>query len=106
MNKLKNTIVLRGMSSNVVEEAIVILKPNVKLKQSEYVVCEKGNYRQNYNNKTIRNEAENVIKIYVEKINEKINNKKIEKIVKKYKILKVVSSLLMIVNMVLIIKIF
>ena len=30
MNKLKNIIVLKGMSSNVVDEAIVILKPNIK----------------------------------------------------------------------------
>ena len=28
-NKIKNTIVLRGMASNVVDEAIVILKPNI-----------------------------------------------------------------------------
>ena len=35
--KLKNTIVLKGMASNIVEEAIVVLKPNVKLKQKEFV---------------------------------------------------------------------
>ena len=35
--RLKNTIVLKGMASNIVEEAIVILKPNIKLKQKEFI---------------------------------------------------------------------
>ena len=36
LSKMKNIIVLKGMASNVVDEAIVVLKPNVKIKQSEY----------------------------------------------------------------------
>ena len=36
LSKKKNTIVLKGMASNVVDEAIVVLKPNVKLHQNEY----------------------------------------------------------------------
>ena len=34
-NKLNNVIVLKEISSNIVEEAIVVLKPNVNLKQEE-----------------------------------------------------------------------
>ena len=34
-SRLKNSIILRGMASNVVDEAIVILKPNIKIKKME-----------------------------------------------------------------------
>ena len=35
-SRLKNSIILRGMASNIVDEAIVILKPNIKLKKMEH----------------------------------------------------------------------
>ena len=36
--KLNNTVVLKGMASNIIEEAIVILKPNIRLKQKEFII--------------------------------------------------------------------
>lgn len=66
LSKKKNTIVLKGMASNVVDEAIVVLKPNVKLKQNEYRV-EGKNYTDNKNIIVLK-EAENTINMYIKKL--------------------------------------
>jgi translation elongation factor EF-G len=64
-NKLKNTIVLKGMASNIVDEAIVVLKPNVKLKVPKTNGAEnKVNQRQEF----ILKEAENVVNEYVNRL--------------------------------------
>ncbi len=106
MNKLKNIIVLKGMSSNIVDEAIVILKPNIKLKQNEYMSYEKSNQNINPNRNIIKIEAENVIKTYIEKIENKIEKNKNIKLIKKYNFLKVLTSILIITNIILIVTIF
>ena len=92
-NKIKNTIVLRGMASNVVDEAIVILKPHIKIKKTQVV----NNIREKNNSKElILKEAEHIVSEYVNKIsvkeieNEKLNNEKLN-LEKKVKKLKVVS---------------
>lgn len=98
--KLKNTIVLKGMASNIVEEAIVILKPHVKLKQKEYV--DKNTYikKNNTSNNYIVKEAENVILNYISKIenrkNVDINNKKL----RKYKFLQISNIVLIIITII------
>jgi len=68
LSKMKNIIVLRGMSSNVVDEAIVVLKPNIKLKQSEY--NSKGKMTSIDKNKKmiVTKEAENTINLYIKKL--------------------------------------
>lgn len=106
MNKLKNIIVLKGMASNVVDEAIVILKPNVKLKQSEYMPYEKSKEKDNPSRKTIQKEAEDVIKVYIDKIERNIENTRNIKMIKKYKLFKNLTSILIITNILLIISIF
>ncbi len=106
MNKLKNIIVLKGMSSNVVDEAIVILKPNIKLKQSEYMTYDKCKAKDEPNRRIIQREAEEVIKTYIDKININIENNRNKKMIKRYEILKIVTSILIITNIVLIINIF
>lgn len=103
MNKLKNIIVLKGMSSNIVDEAIVILKPNIKLKQNEYMSYEKYKVQTNSKRKTIEYEAEKVINTYIEKINNNIDKRKNIIIMKKYKILKIFSTILILTNILLII---
>ena len=35
--KMKNMVVLKNLPSNIVEEAIVILKPNIKLKSLDTI---------------------------------------------------------------------
>lgn len=92
MENMKNMVVLKNLPSNIVEEAIVILKPNVKVKSlnSTETTNSKGNKPQN-NQKYIINEAEMLISNYISKIekNEKnvrakrrisINYKKLKKI--------------------------
>lgn len=87
-NKIKNTIVLRGMASNVVDEAIVILKPHVKIKKTQVV----NNVREKSNSKElILKEAENIVSEYVNRISiDEIKKSKIE-LEKKVKKLKVIS---------------
>ena len=66
-SKLKNSIILRGMASNVVDEAIVILKPNIKIKKLEHsknLQLQEHNYSKDF----IVKEAENVIIEYINKI--------------------------------------
>ena len=87
MNKLKNIIVLKGMASNVVDEAIVILKPNIKLRQSEYMTYEKNKEEVEPNRKVIQKEAEDIIKTYIEKIEKKIEKNRNLKLIKKYKLI-------------------
>ncbi len=98
--KFKNTIVLKGMASNIVEEAIVVLKPNIKLKQKEFV--EKNNYieRSNFNNIYIVKEAENVILNYVERIKNKNNIDKSYKKLMKYRYLQISNIILIVITIV------
>ena len=42
--KMKNMVVLRNLPSNIVDEAIVILKPNIKLKSLDKI--ERNNPQQ------------------------------------------------------------
>ena len=93
-NKIKNTIVLRGMASNVVDEAIVILKPHIKIKKTQVV----NNIREKNNSKEmILKEAEHIVSEYVNKISVKeIENEKI-KLERKVKKLKIISFMFFII---------
>jgi hypothetical protein len=94
--KFKNTILLRGMASNIVEEAIVVLKPNVKLKHKEFIDKNGIIQKNNLANNNILKEAENVIINYIETI-EKENriNRKIKKL-KKYRFLQITNIVLIV----------
>ena len=95
---MKNMVILKNLPSNIVEEAIVILKPNVKIKilnLAENNKKSKSKKQENYR-KYIINEAEMIISNYLSKIeNEKkktVNvNKKIEN---KYKRVRVIAMFL------------
>ena len=94
-NKIKNTIVLRGMASNVVDEAIVILKPHVKIKKTQVL---NNNIREKSASKElILKEAERIISEYINKISIKeIENEKLE-LEKKIKKLKLISFMFFII---------
>lgn len=94
-SNLKNMVVLKSLPSNIVEEAIIILKKNVKVKEFE-----PQNNTESKNNKNIQNseknqkdyivkEAEMLVSNYISKME---NNKKKEqlnqKINSKYKKMK------------------
>lgn len=101
--KLKNTIVLKGMASNIVEEAIVILKPNVKLKQKEFVDKNSGIEKRNVPNDYVIKEAEKVILNYIQTIeNENRINRKLKRM-KKYRFLQLTNITLIIILIAMII---
>ena len=91
MNNLdmKNIIVLKDLPSNIIDEAIVILKNN-KIKKNE-----KLENNNEYVNTSIINEAQNVITEYIEKLEQpKKDKQKERKIVLKYKKLQIVTILI------------
>ncbi len=90
VESMKNMVVLKNLPSNIVEEAIVVLKPNVKLKSLDLAESKAKNKKEEskYNSKRyIINEAEMVVNNYLSKLEkDKKNNYKINKeIENKYK---------------------
>ena len=96
MSNMKNMILLKNLPSNIVEEAIVVLKENAKVKKYQYADNEekknvnKGKEKSAKpvnNSEYIIKEAENVISNYISNLETKSpkwknNMKKLEK---KYK---------------------
>lgn len=78
-NSVKNIVVLKNLPSNIVEEAIIILKSNKYAKKFQMI--EKNNnkeleQKENSGKEYIIKEAESLISSYISKIED---NKKIEK---------------------------
>lgn len=107
-NNLKNIVVLKNLPSNIVDEAIVILKPNQKIKRIE-IIDNKSNNKQlssdSKKNIHVINEAELLVSSYISKIekkdketnyNDALNNK--YKRLKKYSLF---TSLLLILSILL-----
>ena len=102
---MKNMIVLKNLPSNILDEAIVILKPNIKLKSLD-IAQNKNNKKTKKEDaqnpkKYIINEAEMVIGNYISNIEkDKNKNAKASKEIEaKCKRLKIVSAFLMIALM-------
>ena len=98
---MKNMVVLRNLPSNIVDEAIVILKPNVKIKSVDLSENKNKSRKAKEENKEnskkyIINEAEMIISNYLSNIeNNKKNAYKInKKIETKYKRLRATSIIL------------
>lgn len=105
-SNLKNIIVLKNLPSNIVDEAIVILKPTKKIKKIEMV--EKNNIKSTKNNfetnKHVLKEAEMLVSTYISKIEnrEKRKNSK-DKLNIKYERLKkyaIIASLILIASII------
>ena len=101
IENMKNMVVLKNLPSNIVDEAIVILKPNVKLKSLDLAENKKEsknvkNNKEQNSKKYIINEAEMVLSNYLSKIesDKKSIAKVNKKIENKYKRLRVVSIFL------------
>ena len=94
LSKMKNIIVLKGMASNVVDEAIVVLKPNVKIKQSEYNTKGKRNLEDKNKKMIVLKEAENTINSYVKKIQRESKIIENNKLKFKYKFLQISNCIL------------
>lgn len=89
-DNFKNIVILKDIPSNIVEEAIVVLKPNTQLEHVENKI--------NINNSKIKskdyilNEAQNVISNYISKTENVIKQKNIKNTLQyKYNILKIIT---------------
>lgn len=87
---MKNIIILKDLPSNIVEEAFIFIKPNLKVK--EYIP-------KNLNNKEMKNdyivnEAESVINDYIKKVDIKDEQNNMNKIKKKYKTMKMITIMM------------
>lgn len=112
-SKLKNMVVLKNLPSNLIEEAIIVLKSNKKVKKLEKIDKEKKNETSIVKNNTTKRdfvvkEAEVVLASYISKIenNNKINKqKKIEqnKKIRRLKNYAFLSSLIIFVQLLLLI---
>lgn len=103
IDNMKNMVVLKNLPSNIVDEAIVILKPNVKFKSLDKIdKNNKSNKKIKSENtkKYIINEAEMLVENYISKIENDKNknikiNKKIEMECKRLKTLSTILALML-----------
>jgi hypothetical protein len=87
--EMKNMIVLRNLPSNIVDEAWVILKPEIKNKEKEVIKKLKANDIKNKpEDGYVVKEAETVIHDYLKNINNYEDKKRYNAIIKKYNKLK------------------
>ena len=107
VSNMKNIIVLKNLPSNLVEEAIVILKTNKEAKKLEYIEkSSKANVDGGKKNKEYMvKEAESVISSYISKIEDnkkqKMPNVNIERKYRKLKIYSIIASIMLLLMMVL-----
>lgn len=107
VSNMKNIIVLKNLPSNLVEEAIVILKTNKEAKKLEYI--EKNSKANIDSGKKTKEymvrEAEAVISSYISKIEDnkkqKTPNLNMERKYKKLKIYSIVASIMLFLMMIL-----
>ena len=110
-SNLKNMVVLKNLPSNIVEEAIVILKTNKKVKKVEKIEKNrimKDTTSQKKENDYILKEAEMLVSNYISSLEEKkqekkINNKKMEQKYKKVKNYAYMASLIVLIETIMLI---
>lgn len=104
IENMKNIIVLKDLPSNMVEEAIVILKPNMKLQNIKTKEKAKENIKIGAKGKVnpkeyILKEAESIVSQYISNLERpkqlEINNKKL---MIKYNRIRIISILLGIIG--------
>lgn len=97
MKNMRNIVVLKNLPSNLVEEAIVVIKDNQKIKKYEYIENkekqEKSGNRDIFTD-CVTKEAEMVISEYISGIEKNKRNKDNEKYIKKYERLKKINMIL------------
>ena len=71
--KLKNMVILKNLPSNLIDEAIIVLKPNKKIRKLERIEKNKSTSleKEKKDNKYIIKEAEMIVNEYMEKIENK-----------------------------------
>ena len=107
-SNLKNMVVLKNLPSNIVDEAIIILKPNKKIKKLEVVDKNRNINTEEAENKTetyILREAEMLVSSYISKL-EKANTKEKRSYVSKEKYIRlkkysIVSTIMLIASIII-----
>lgn len=102
ISNMKNIIILKNLPSNLVEEAIVILKQNKKVKRPELIENKKQNFSKIQNSTQTKkddfiiSEAQAVIADYISKVEEQDlkGKKRLNKLEEKYKKLKIITAIL------------
>ena len=95
--QLKNMIVLKNLPSNIIEEAIVVLKQNKKIEIPKHVEKSKENIKCKQNSSEyILKEAELVISNYISDIEKNKKAKSNKNIEQKYKKARAFSIILLI----------
>ena len=93
-SQMKNIVVLKNLPSNLIEEAIVILKSNKTAKKLEYIDKKeniKDKVNANNSNNYIVREAESVISNYINTMEKSEKNENGIKVNRRYKKLKIYS---------------
>lgn len=90
-SNLKNIVVLKNLPSNLVEEAIVVLKKNKKLHKLEMAEVKENKLKSNEkerNEEYIVKEAEMLVKEYTDELEKQSPKwkKNVKKLEKKYKL--------------------
>lgn len=88
MEGLKNIIVLKNLPSNIIDEAIVVVKPSVKI-EGDF----SGHSKFNNHNYVVK-EAEGIIKNYLKNVEEVKEKNRVKTIENKYKKLKKITTVL------------
>ena len=88
--KRKNMVILKNLPSNILEEAIVILKPNVDARSFEEINNKNDNIYKDY----IINEAKMIISNYISTIEMNKDEEKTKKFKVKFKLFKGISFIL------------
>ncbi len=96
IGNMKNIVVLKNLPSNLVEEAIVVLKKNQKIKKSKYVP-DKGDSKREKTEDYIVKEAEMLISNYISELEEEEKPFQ-SKFKKKYKKLRIITCGLAVVS--------
>lgn len=94
--QLKNMIVLKNLPSNMIEEAIVVLKQNKKIEIMKQLEKEKSVQCRTNSSDYILQEAEFVISNYISDIEKNKKAKKIKDIEQKYKKARAFSIILLV----------
>ena len=76
-SNLKNMVVLKNLPSNIVDEAIIVLKANKKTKKLQKIENKKilENHENKKDKEYILKEAEMIVNNYISKIENKENDK-------------------------------
>ena len=102
--EMKDMIVIKNLPSNIVEEAWVVIKPEVKNKEKELIKRMKNSkINTKAENGYVLKEAETVIYDYLKNMNSYEDKKKYNSIINKYNKLKKLTFFLLAIYLIMII---